>query len=247
MKYLLPTAKEMTTPANTHPHHLSPESQVVLTHLTKLSPTELATGFAISETAALKEAERFQALRHTAVGTPALCLFNGLMYRQINRQLLSDHQAFIHHHLFITSSLYGIIPATQPIAPHRLDFHNRFNINQTSLKAYWRPHYDDWLAQVDEPVISLLSNEFETVFSSHLAQRLIHISFQEEKDGQLKTHSTISKKGRGLFLNQVIQQEVTTIETIKQLAFGGFYYRHNLSSPDHLVFVRQVITDPTKS
>lgn len=48
--------------------------------------------------------------------------------------------------------------------------------------------------QSDDIMVSLLSNEFETVFSPKERQKLIHLNFIEDRDGQLKTHSTISKK-----------------------------------------------------
>ena len=54
---------------------------------------------------------------------PALHLFDGLMYRNIKRDNLTQaEQAYLEKHLMITSALYGVIPAFAPIAPHRLDF-----------------------------------------------------------------------------------------------------------------------------
>ena len=46
----------------------------------------------------------------------------------------------------------------------------------------------------------LLSSEFETVFSKEIQDRMVTFKFLEEKNGQLKVHSTISKKARGAFV-----------------------------------------------
>ena len=43
-------------------------------------------------------------------------------------------------------------------------------------------------------VVSLLSSEFEEVFSKKQRDGFIRLSFMEEKEGVLKVHSTISKK-----------------------------------------------------
>ena len=63
---------------------------------------------------------------------PALHLFDGLMYRNIERDdLTKKEQAYLEKHLMITSALYGVIPAFAPIAPHRLDF-------LMKLKSRWK-------------------------------------------------------------------------------------------------------------
>ena len=45
------------------------------------------------------------------------------MYRHIKRDKLTEaEQAYLENHVFITSALYGVVPALSPMAPHRLDF-----------------------------------------------------------------------------------------------------------------------------
>ena len=70
------------------------------------------------------EKERIEALLAGSAKTyPALELFDGLMYRSIERQDLSEkEQAYLQEHLLITTALYGVLPAYEGIGPHRLDF-----------------------------------------------------------------------------------------------------------------------------
>lgn len=235
MKFLIPTAKEMADPGSIPAQQLSEQSQAILAAVSCLSADQLTTFYKISPAAAQKEWQRWQdLLAGTASSYPAIQLFNGLMYRQMDRT--SD---YLNQHVLITSSFYGVIPADWPIVAHRLDFQQKLVVDGQALKTYWRPYYDQ-AVQGEELLISLLSSEFEEVFSPAVREQFITVSFQEEKAGQLKTHSTISKKGRGLFLNQASLTGARTLDHLRQLTFAGFAYRPDLSTDQHLAYVRQV-------
>lgn len=68
---------------------------------------------------------------------------------------------------------------------------------------------------------------------------MVTFKFMEDKAGQLKIHSTISKKARGAFLTALIERKVQTVEQARKLSFAGFDYRPDLSSDLELVFVKQ--------
>ncbi|MGT2925247.1 peroxide stress protein YaaA [Streptococcus caviae] len=240
MKFLIPTAKEMKESGASSPQDLPLKAQPIMRQLAALSLDELAEVYKIKPQAAETEYERLQAIQKGQAQTyPALQLFNGLMYRHIKRDGLSpNEQNFLKEHLFITSALYGIIPAFERIAPHRLDFNTKISIGGSSLKNYWRKDYDRFVLEND-PVISLLSSEFMDVFSPKVRSQLTALKFLEAKDGRLKSHSTISKKARGAFLTQVIQKQCQSIEDLQTLSFDGFHYQASLSSAKELVFVKE--------
>ena len=175
MKLLIPTAKEMnldTLEKTGNP--VSNETQEVIDALASLSLEELASLYKISIERASEEDQRIQALKSgTAKTYPALRLFDGLMYRNIRRtDWTKEEEAYVQEHLLITSALYGVIPALEPIAPHRLDFLMKLKVQGKSLKAFWKASYD--LALQDEDlIISLLSSEFETVFSKEIQDRMV--------------------------------------------------------------------------
>ena len=240
MKLLIPTAKEMNldTPEKMG-NPISNETQAVIDALASLSLEELALLYKISLERASEEDQRIQALKSgTAKTYPALKLFDGLMYRNIRRtDWTKEEEAYVQEHLFITSALYGVIPALAPIAPHRLDFLMKLKVQEKSLKTFWKAVYDQAL-QDEDLVISLLSSEFETVFSKEIQDRMVTFKFLEEKNGQLKVHSTISKKARGAFVTALLEKQITKVEEMKQLTFNGFAYQSDLSSEKQLVFVK---------
>ncbi|KXT83807.1 peroxide stress protein YaaA [Streptococcus panodentis] len=241
MKILIPTAKELNLsaePAAAKP--LSQQTQTILDQLAAFSAADLAQFYKISPERAALEFVAIQALREgKAQHAPALYLFDGLMYRHIKREGYSAaERQYIQKHLAITSALYGILPALEPIAPHRLDFMMPLKPDGKSLKTFWKTAYDQALAE-EEAVFSLLSSEFETVFSKAVRQRMICFKFLEDRAGQLKVHSTISKKARGDFLTALIENQVTEAEQMKTLNFAGFAYRPDLSSEQELVYVKE--------
>lgn len=240
MKLLIPTAKEMNldTPEKTG-HPVSNETQAVIDALAALSLEELASLYKISEERASEEEQRIQALLSGSASTyPALRLFDGLMYRNIRRTDWTEaEEAYVKEHLLITSALYGVIPALATIAPHRLDFLMKLKVQGKSLKTFWKAVYDQAIEDEDL-IISLLSSEFETVFSKEIQDRMVTFKFLEEKNGQLKVHSTISKKARGAFVTVLLEKQIMKVEEMKQLSFNGFAYQDDLSTEKQLVFVK---------
>ena len=240
MKILIPTAKEMNTAIpSLDAKPLRPESQAVLDELARYSAQDLENFYKISVEKAQEEYDHIQALKNeTATNYPALHLFDGLMYRNIKRDdLTKEEQTYLEKHLMITSALYGVIPAFESIAPHRLDFLMKLKVAGKSLKNHWQAAYEEAVV-AEEVIISLLSSEFETVFPKEIREKMVTFKFMEERDGKLKIHSTISKKARGAFLTALMENQVTSVEEIKGLSFAGFNYREALSTGKELVFVK---------
>lgn len=242
MKILIPTAKELNTQVTQiEPESLSEKTKLIIQALSQYSMTDLAQLYQIRPEKAEEECQRIQELQNeTAPTYPALYLFDGLMYRNIKRKDLSkEEERYIRNHLLITSSLYGVIPALAPIAPHRLDFMTKLKVEKQSLKKLWTETYGQAVAD-QETLLSLLSSEFEDVFPKEVRDKMIRFKFMEEKDGKRKIHSTISKKARGQFLTALIEDQIQNIEDIKKLSFAGFAFQENLSTDQEIVFIKQV-------
>ena len=239
MKILIPTAKELNSKAEkVTGEKLSKKTKSIINEFSSKTIDELKSIYKIKDDKAKEEYGRWAKLTKKDVDTyPALELFNGLMYRNIARQSFNeDDSKYISDNVFITSALYGVINAYYPISEHRLDFLQKCKIGDTSLKNFWREDYDK-VIENDDFVISLLSSEFEEVFSPASRDKFIKINFMEDKDGVLITHSTISKKARGKFLTELIKGKVTNIEQIKNIEFDNFKYIEDQSSEKLLVFI----------
>ena len=239
MKILIPTAKELNkkaTPQETL--ELNEKSNEIVAEFAKLSASDLAKVYKIKEDKATEEFSRWQDIKNnTAKSYKALDLFNGLMYRNIDRDNFDEaDKEYIEKNVFITTSLYGIIGAYDLIQEHRLDFLQNVKISGESLKNFWRASYDESIKDEDF-VVSLLSSEFEEVFSKNQKEKFIKISFMEEKEGKLKVHSTISKKARGKFLTELVKNKVSSVEEMKKIKFDGFEFSDEHSEEKVLAFI----------
>ena len=239
MKILIPTAKELNkkaTPQETL--ELSEKSNEIVAEFVKLSASDLAKVYKIKEDKAMEEFSRWQDIKNnTAKSYKALDLFNGLMYRNIDRDNFDEaDKEYIEKNVFITTSLYGMIGAYDLIQEHRLDFLQNIKVSDQSLKNFWRASYDESIKDEDF-VVSLLSSEFEEVFSKNQKEKFIKISFMEEKEGKLKVHSTISKKARGKFLTELIKNKVSSVEEMKKIKFDGFEFSKEHSEEKVLAFI----------
>ena len=239
MKILIPTAKELNKKATPlEVLELSEKSNEIVAEFAKLSASDLAKVYKIKEDKATEEFSRWKDIKNnTAKSYKALDLFNGLMYRNIDRDNFDEaDKEYIEKNVFITTSLYGIIGAYDLIQEHRLDFLQNVKISGESLKNFWRASYDESIKDEDF-VVSLLSSEFEEVFSKNQKEKFIKISFIEEKEGKLKVHSTISKKARGKFLTELVKNKVSSVEEMKKIKFDGFEFSKEHSEEKVLAFI----------
>ena len=239
MKILIPTAKELNKKAISHDTvSLSDKSTEIVSEIAKLSVEDLAKAYKIKDEKAMEEFSRWQDIRNkTAKSYKALELFNGLMYRNIARDSFKEaDKKYVEENVFITTSLYGVIGAYDLIQEHRLDFLQNIKVENQSLKNFWKESYDKNI-EGEELVVSLLSSEFEEVFSKEQRDKFIRLSFMEENEGVLKVHSTISKKARGKFLTELVKNKVSSVDEMKQIRFDGFEFNEENSDEKILVFI----------
>ena len=239
MKILIPTAKELNKKATPQEAlELSEKSNEIVAEFAKFSAQDLAKVYKIKEDKAIEEFSRWQDIKNnTAKSYKALELFNGLMYRNIDRAGFDETDInYVQENVFITTSLYGVISAYDLIQEHRLDFLQNIKISGQSLKNFWRASYDESIKDEDV-IVSLLSSEFEEVFSKKQREKFIKINFMEEKDGVLKVHSIISKKARGKFLTELVKNKVSSVDEMKQIKFDGFEYNEKNSDEKTLAFI----------
>ena len=239
MKILIPTAKEMNKKATAYDGlQLNPNSKEIVNELAKLSVEDLAKVYKIKEDKAMEEFSRWQDINNnTTKSYKALELFNGLMYRNINRDNFDEaDKKYIEKNVFITTSLYGVIGAYDLIQEHRLDFLQNVKVSGKSLRNFWRDSYEESIEDEDL-VVSLLSSEFEEVFSKKQREKFIKINFMEEKDGVLKVHSTISKKARGKFLTELVKNKVLSVDEMKKIQFDDFKFSVENSDERTLAFI----------
>lgn len=167
----------------------------------------------------------------------ALDMYNGLSFKTLKSTEFNDKElSFLDEHLLILSALYGPINPEKYIKPYRLDFTNKLKIDNISLRNLWKDLYNNSINE-NELVFNLASEEFSSLFDKN-RYNWIDFSFYYKKNGELKTHSTNSKKGRGWLVSYITKNEILEISQLKNIN-SIYYYDENLSSDKEFVFIKK--------
>lgn len=163
---------------------------------------------------------------------PALSLYQGTVFKQLQINSYQDHLEYLDNHLHIMSAYYGTLKYNTEISPYRLDM--TMKLNHCQLYEYWyTPIYQYF--ENEDFIISLASKEFTDMIYHPF---LYFIDFVEMQNDKMHRNAMIIKKARGQMLNQMILQEIKNLDALKLLNIDGFTYQEHLSQDQNLVFMR---------
>lgn len=154
--------------------------------------------------------------------------FHGLVFKQLQKEAYNKPEwEYITSHVRILDALYGVLEPGSLIQPYRLDMKAKLGLN---LYEYWdvAPYFEG------EQIINLASKEF----SDMLPLNMIDIVFYQCKNGTCKPQATYSKMGRGMMLDYMIQNHVTSIKEIKAFNKDQYRYDETLSPDNQIAFSR---------
>lgn len=225
------------------------DSQVLLDHCRGLSPAALRDLMNISEPLAELNHDRFQSIRFPMTpdnSKPSILAFKGDVYRGLDADSLSpDDLIWAQDHLRILSGFYGVLRPLDLMQPYRLEMGTKLeNPRGGTLYEFWGDRLVESLnaehaEQPVEAVLNLASHEyFKAVPADKLEPRLIHVAFQEIRDGEPKTIAVYSKRARGTMARFQIDNRVDDPEGLKDFAEDGYAFDPKLSSEDRFVFTR---------
>lgn len=174
----------------------------------------------------------------------AVFAFDGDVYSGLDVYTLpSEKLDVLQDKLRILSGLYGLLKPLDLMQAYRLEMGTSIKIGtKKNLYEFWKKTITDTLnkeLQKDELFINLASNEyFSAVDVKKLKVPVITPEFKDYKDGQLKMISFFAKKARGLMVRYIIDNNVETLEELKNFNYEGYAFDANLSSDKKLVFTR---------
>ncbi len=218
----------------------------------ELTPADLSHLMHISDKLAGLNAARFASwsLPFTPDNAKAaLFAFNGDVYQGLQAQSLSDAQlAYAQQHLRILSGLYGVLRPLDLMQPYRLEMGTSLlNPRGKDLYQFWGGQITDSLNQQLEQLkapflLNLASQEyFKAVKIKQLAKPLINVQFKDQKNGQYKIISFFAKKARGLMARYVIEQQVNSVEGLRNFDVAGYRFSPELSKAHELTFLRDEV------
>lgn len=165
----------------------------------------------------------------------AIHLYHGLQFRYLKEGLSEEDLNFLDGSLRILSARYGVVKPLDGIRHYRKDFTTK------GLYKLWSDKIYQVLAEEKQPILNLASNEYSKTITRYATDedRIITVNFFERTvEGELKKHASISKKGRGQFVNYIARNRLTTIESVKEFDDLGYQFSQNQSDDVNWVFIR---------
>ena len=223
------------------------ESKKVHSVLKKKKPNELIELMSISDNLAQLNWQRNQRWKLPFTpenARPALYAFDGDVYTGLDAYSIeADKFDQIQDRLRILSGLYGYLKPFDLIQPYRLEMGTSLAIGQhKNLYEFWKSKLTTSLnkeLKTEDFLINLASQEyFSAIDSKKIMVPIITPEFKDYKDGKLKMISFFAKKARGLMVRFIIDNNVQTIDGLKNFNSEGYRFDDNLSTGNQLVFTR---------
>lgn len=223
------------------------QSERIQNTLKKKSAKSLSKLMTISESLGQLNYERNQAwllpfdLKNAR---QALYAFNGDVYLGLNAYSLPlEKLDAVQQKVRILSGLYGLLKPLDLIQPYRLEMGTKLKIGtKENLYKYWQEPISKALNKEMKPneiLINLASNEYFKALDTKILNRpIITPIFKDLTKGKLKVVSFFAKRARGLMLRYIIDNDIETIENIKNFNSEGYTFDNKLSNNLQFVFTR---------
>ncbi len=176
----------------------------------------------------------YQYFHEEQTAHPALAFYQGTVFKQLELASYMNHQDYLSEHLCILDAYYGVLKYNTLITPYRLDM--TMKPDHINLYDYWYTPLYQYFEQVDF-IISLASKEFTNMLRH---PHIYFIDFIINDHGKMKRNAMIIKKARGQMLNQMILNEIKTLDELKTLNIDGFTYQPDYNQEGTLAFVKNM-------
>ncbi len=208
------------------------KTKVLSGHLIKLSIDDISKLMKIKGKTLEHVMELYSTFK-TSKTKEAIFSYNGTSFKQLElKTYRKDEFNFLSNHLIILSAFYGIVEPSNLIKEYRLDMNMKLLKDQTLYK-FWKEEINNYFKDEDF-ILNLASKEFSKI----IEKPMITIDFKEEKGKSYRSVSAYSKKGRGMILNYIVKNKITSIDQIKNFNLDGYSLNDQLSDKFNLIFTR---------
>ncbi|AWP45543.1 peroxide stress protein YaaA [Levilactobacillus brevis] len=247
MKMIIAPAKQMAVDLDNFAPETQPQfqsqAQQLLEVLRQLTYPEAQQLWHCSDKLAQRNFDWLHQMDLTRQVTPALLSYRGLQYQYMAPDLFTAPALdYVRHNLRILSGFYGLLRPFDGIVPYRLEMQARLSVGEaTNLYAFWGDRLYHALAAPTEPIINLASQEYAKAITPYLQpnQPFITVVFASLVNGKLKTKATLAKMARGAMVRYLAENQVTTIEAVKDFDHPDYRFDASHSTSERLVFVYQ--------
>lgn len=175
-------------------------------------------------------------------GNPAISEFTGEVFKALDYATFNQEtKNFSKKHLFIVSSLYGILKTDDIIRPYRLDYKNECAPAGGYLYNFWKTKNSTYLIKLlketnETEILNLLPNDASKCIDWQIIKASAKIERPNFKlidaNGCLRTPNTSHlKKLRGQFLRHILNNRIDNFQTLYKIATMNFEVDIDQSQP----------------
>jgi cytoplasmic iron level regulating protein YaaA (DUF328/UPF0246 family) len=230
-------------------YRMADEAQSLVSVLRQYSVDDVKQLMKLSDALAELNVDRFKSWQPEMTGAnskQALFAFKGDVYTGLSAYTLTKPQInAAQRQLRILSGLYGLLRPLDAIQPYRLEMGKPLQTSRgKNLYEFWGDSVTDLLNEDIQELgadylINLASQEyFRAVKSSAVCVPIITPIFKDEKNGEFKIISFFAKKARGLMIRYILDQQPTSLKSLKAFNYDGYKFCEDESDQLNWVFKR---------
>ena len=226
------------------------ETKELIEILKGYSKSELSLLMKMSDKLAVENFERYEKFYTDDIKSKeAILSFDGAVFKGIKVESFSkDDLLFINDNLRILSGLYGVIKPLDKIKEYRLEMGTKLgNPKGKTLYKYWENKLTNCILEEiknssnEKVLINLASNEYSKALNlKEISKKykVLNVEFKELRGEEYKVVGTYAKRARGLMVNYIVKNKITSVNDIKSFVEDGYKLNEKLSSENELIFTR---------
>lgn len=247
MKIIISPAKKMIVDTDTFPVLHTPvfleKTERLMQAVQKLFYEEAKELWKCNDKLAQLNYARFQEMELERNLTPAILAYEGLQYQHIAPKVLTDKALkYLQEHLRILSGFYGVLSPFDGVVPYRLEMQAKLMVDKSyNLYEFWGREIYQALQDEDHLIINLASKEYSMTVQPYLQpeDQFVTIEFGELIDGKLKQKGTFAKMARGEMVRFIGENQINSMESLKEFHEMGLRYVPELSNNSKMSFAIQ--------
>ena len=247
MKIIISPAKKMNIDTDTFapmglPVFLS-RTKELMDYMKGLSYEEAKMLWSCNDKIAAQNFERYAQMDLERGLTPAILSYEGIQYQYMSPMVFSETALdYVQKNLRILSGFYGIVKPFDGVTPYRLEMQAKASIGGfKDLYEYWGDSlYQELTSDGDHLILNLASKEYSKCIEKYLGENDLFVTcvFGEEIDGKVVQKGTLAKMARGEMVRFLAENQVATLEDVKQFQGLGYHLSEELSSAKEFVFIK---------
>lgn len=207
--------------------------------------SELKKLWGCNENIAKLNFERLEDMNLERNITPAILSYDGIRFKYMAPNVFDYTQLdYIQNHLVILSGFYGALRPFDGVVPYRLEMQAKLNIdNCKNLYEYWKDDIYKFIANDNDTIINLASNEYSKTISKYLSKenKMINCVFGDMIEGKIIEKGTKCKMARGEMVRFMAENLIETPEEIKKFNRLGYIYSKEHSTETEYIFLQKKI------